>query len=127
MADKLVQGFWKGLAVTQTNRITVNIYFEDDEGKLGARFEAADDTHDPVAGDLEVLLVGTELTMMTSVSDETVWFTGAVHGETGGPQVIHGLIYDPRFELLAGSLTLFSQKKPKPDVPLMYRGSDPTE
>ncbi len=122
-----LRGFWKGLAVTQTNSITVNIYFEDDEGKLSARFEATDDTHEPVAGDLEVLLEGTHLTMMAPVSDETVWFTGAVHGEEGGPQVIHGLIYDPRFKLLAGSLTLFSQKKPEGDIPLMYRGGVPKE
>lgn len=130
MAESTIKGSWNGLIVTHANVIKINVYFEDVGGELKGRFEAPDATQMPTKGDLKILLDGTKLTMVTSVATDTVWFKGEVVPGVSGPHMIHGLILDPKFALLAGSLTLFAHHKQLGDIsglPLMYRGTEPSE
>ena len=130
MPESTITGYWNGLIVTHANVIKINVYFEEVGGELKGRFEAPEATQMPTKGDLKILLDGTELTMVTSVATDTVWFKGDVVAGVSGPHMIHGLILDPKFALQAGSLTLFNPHKKGADIPglpLMYRGTEPSE
>ncbi|MGA7414430.1 MAG: hypothetical protein WBW33_28430 [Bryobacteraceae bacterium] len=120
MPEITVAGYWKGLIVTHSNFAKIDVYFEDVEGEPKARFEAPDVIHLPTKGELKVLLVGNRITMVTPGSGETVWFTGEVLGEEKR-HMIHGVIHDPKFTLLAGTLTLFAQDGDEGDLAFMYR------
>lgn len=123
MAESVINGYWKGVIVTQTNVTRLDVYFDDEDGELKARFEAPDATNMPTKGELKVLLDGGKLTMVSSGHGETVWFTGDVRGEATRPHMIHGVINDPKFTLVAVSLTLFAQHRDLGDLPLMYRST----
>lgn len=116
MAESVVNGHWKGVAVTRTDQSVVHVYFEGEGDDITARFEAPNSPFGDEKGELKGSLRGDKLTLEAP----GIRFRGSVASGELEQQAIFGEFTDSRSHVIIGTLTLFPGKL-KPKRPLMYR------
>ena len=122
MANKVPTGFWKGLAITSTNRMLIIVYFEREGSTLRGKFEAPEMAGEDSKGDLTGQIEGQNITFQSPAHD--FFFTGEITGKTPKRQMIFGTIRTRRASTPSGTLTLFPKDLHHGPVTDYYKGDN---
>lgn len=124
MAHEAPTGFWKGLAITSTDRILIVVYFEKQGNRLIGKFEAPELAGKDSKGDLTGQVEEQKVTFESSAHD--FFFSGEISGRTPKHQMIFGTIRTRRASQPSGTLTLFPRDLHHGPVADLYKGDNGT-